>query len=162
MIRTIIIYHTSTLLALEFVTARICIADSQFKLHIPMAVENQCVSISHTCSGKPSLQTISLQLRYVAYIVYTAVKMGSDEMSGESVTKPVSGFRLDKCVSPHSVTGHIPSIVVAGYIHSPFRSNADLTTDIYGRGSVIKNICLQRKVLRDSRKRCQGRYEEDQ
>ena len=143
--------------ALVLVVTGIDIACTDLELEVEVLAQCPCITIGDTSTVAVTLVAVVGKGREVdaedvdvvrdeAYIICASYTVDADEMSGKAVTEPIAYFRLDKGVLPLAVID-LPSVVIAGDIHGPPWSKAELDTGIDGSCSVIKKIGLDRKIL---------------
>ena len=121
MVRLVRFYFLAATRAAETVIAGIGVADTDFRLEIPVSAQYPCVAVGHARTHEPALVTGIFQLAGIrteevdlsvdtADIVLTAVGMDSDEMSRETVAEPVAGLRLLGPVFPATRVRECPPI----------------------------------------------------
>ena len=90
-----------TTFALETVVTHIRVPETYFRLEIPMTSKHPCIAIGHAATGKPTLKAgigkagkmRSKELEVgidVTDIELSAMAMDTEEMSGKTVTKPIT------------------------------------------------------------------------
>ena len=73
--------------------------------------------------------------------------MQAEKTAHELVAEPPTDFRLHEPVLPFPIVRKIPSIVIGGNIHCPFRRERELDAGVDSGRRIIKNICLERYIL---------------
>ena len=88
----------------------------------------------------------------ITYIVFTAKRMNTNEMTLKPLAEPVTTLRLHKPVFP-LVAVDIPGIEVTRQIKRPFWSETHFSAKIYGQSRIIQQIGFYRNILSPERYR---------
>ena len=106
-----------------------------------MLTENPGVAVGYSGSGEPSLETGVFQAAEVgveeldvavptADVVFTAMEMHSDEMTGHAVAEPVADAGLHEPVFPLAVVAQIPGVETDRNVDGPFGGHTELRSDV--------------------------------
>ena len=124
---TVFIYGVSAFFALIFVAAGVGVAKAEFELKVPVAAEDEGITVCDAGSDEPALETVVLQLSEVAAeklevsvdvadVVYAAMSMCGKKMSGKTVAEPPSGLRLYVQMLTYHTVAAVPRRIVSGYV----------------------------------------------